>query len=176
MGYCLPGVGLRCLAAWAGQDLVEPGERLVVELDLDRPHRAVELSRRARADDRRRHRGLVQQPRERDVRRVLAEFVAERLVGFDGRTVRLERVVRATTLAAVAVLLAQDAAEQTTLQRAPRDDAEPVVVRCRENLEFDRAGREVVQRLLADEAEVVAAPAASCAFAMCQPAKFDEPA
>ena len=53
----------------------------------------------------------MQQPRERDVRRLFAELVAEGLVGFDGGPVRGESVVGAATLAAVVVLLSQNAAK-----------------------------------------------------------------
>ena len=51
----------------AGQDLVEPVQRLVVEVDLERAQRLLELLDGARADDRRGHARLVQQPGQGDV-------------------------------------------------------------------------------------------------------------
>src|SRR5215218_5128396 len=53
--------------------------------------------------------------------------------------------------------LLQGAAEQATVERAPWDDPDAVVEACRQHLELDGAGAEVVEALLGDEAKEVAA-------------------
>jgi len=75
---------LRC-GLVAGEDLVEPGQRLVVEGDVQGPRRGVEVCLGARIDDRRGDRRLVQQPGQRDVARLGVELVGEVLVGLDLR-------------------------------------------------------------------------------------------
>src|SRR3954452_2188579 len=75
-----PGVRLGRRATWPGEDLVEAGQRLVVQVDLEGTQRAVQLLDRARPDDRGGDDRLVQQPGDPDVCGVLAELVAIGLV------------------------------------------------------------------------------------------------
>ena len=96
-----PGVVLGCRLV-AGEDLVELGEGLVVELDLERAQRPVELLDRARADDRGGDGGPGQQPGQADVGGLLAELVAQVLVGLDLRAVLLEGVLGAALEAPMA--------------------------------------------------------------------------
>ena len=69
----LPGVGLGCLAAGAGPDLVELRQRGIRQLDLERPQAAGQLLDRARPDDRRGDDRVVQQPGQRDIGGLLAQ-------------------------------------------------------------------------------------------------------
>ena len=55
---------------------------------------------------------------------------------------------------------AQDAAEQATPQRAPGDDAEPVMLGRGQHLLLDAAVNEVVQTLLTDQTEQLTGPRA----------------
>src|SRR4051794_17574708 len=154
-----PGVGLGCRATGAGEDLVEPRQRLVVQPDVEGGERRVELLERARADDRAGHRRLVQQPRQADQGRRGTQHVAEGLVGLDRGAVLLEAALGPLVEAALALLrLTDDAAEQAALQRAPRDHAEPVLLRGGQHLQLDVPDEQVVDGLLADQAEEVAVP------------------
>src|SRR4051812_37990353 len=86
----LPGVCLRRGTAWAGEDHVDRGECVRVECELESPQRcAVELSHRARTDDRIRHAFLREHPREAHRRRLLAELGAQRFPIFQLRADRI---------------------------------------------------------------------------------------
>src|SRR5258706_3895157 len=152
-----PGVGLRRRAARAGPDLVEARRDLLAHRDLERAQGAIELLLGARADDRRGH-GLVRkQPGERDVGRILAQFAAEALVGLELRLVLLDLLLERLLGAPAAVrLLLEHAAEQAARERAPGDHAQAVVLAGGQDLELDGARGEVVEALLADQAEGVA--------------------
>src|SRR6204780_1928848 len=107
-----PGVVLR-RGLVAGEEVVETLEGVVVELQGHRALGVVELGEGARSDDRARNALLVQQPGQRHVRGLLAEFVAEVFVGCDLVAVVLERLLGpARDAAATPVLLLQHAAEQ----------------------------------------------------------------
>src|SRR4029453_12987593 len=82
-----PRVRFRRSAPRPRPDLVEALHGLLVERDLERAERAGQLLQRARADDRRRHGGVRQRPRQRDVRGLLAAVAAEALPGLDLRAV-----------------------------------------------------------------------------------------
>src|SRR5690606_11452740 len=123
----LPGVVLRRGAA-AREDLVQLGQRLVVQLDLQGAHGAVELLQRARADDRRGDRRLLEQPGQPDVRGVLAQLVAELLVPLDLVAVLLQLREHAVGRRAALVDLTEHAAQQAARERAPGDDAQAVVL------------------------------------------------
>ncbi len=115
------------------------------------------MGHRARSHDRSRHRRLVQQPRDRDVGRLVLELVTQRLVPLDSLSVLLDARCSPPTLRPAEVLLAQDAAEQTSVHRRPRQDADAVVDRGGKYLELDRALHQVVERLLTREAGEVTA-------------------
>src|SRR4051794_8424132 len=152
----LPGVVLR-RGLVRRPDLIESRERLVVEVDVEGGDGIVELLKRAGADDRPGDPGTGQQPGESDASRLLADLVAQVLVGLHLFAVLLEKVFGATLRPARArALLLEDSAEQAAVQRTPGDDTESVVLRCRQHLELDLATGEVVERLLADEAHEVA--------------------
>src|SRR3984957_2135892 len=107
-----PGVVLR-RGPVSGEQLVEPLEDVVVELEGHRALRAVELSPGARPDDRRGDPVLVQQPGQRDVRRFLAELVAQVLVGLDLLALALDcRLSPVPEAPAPLALLLEHAAEQ----------------------------------------------------------------
>src|SRR5690242_20842961 len=137
-----------------GEDVVEPLEHVLAEVDGDRVLRVVQLVLGARPDDRPGDAFLVQQPGQRHVGRLLAEFVAQRLVGRDLLVVPLQGIGGPAGLAAPALaLLLQHAAEQAALERGPRDDAD-AVLECRgQYLELNLPGQQVVDGLLADQAE-----------------------
>src|SRR3954447_1162935 len=152
----LPGVVLR-RGLVRRPDLVESRERLVVEVDVERGDRVVELLERAGADDRPGDPGTGQQPGESNAGRLVADLVAQVLVGLHLLAVRLEELLGATLCPARALaLLLEDSAEQAAVQRTPRNDTESVVLRSREHLELDLATGEVVERLLADQSHEVA--------------------
>src|SRR5207248_11567422 len=70
-----------------------------------------------------------------------------------------DELLRATLGTPLALcLLAEHPTEQSAVQRAPWDDAEPIVLRGRKHLELELAAGEVVERLLADEAHEVSRP------------------
>src|ERR1017187_9730048 len=78
----LPGVVLRGRLI-SGEQGIEPLEDVVVEPQRHRALGVIELSYSARPDDRPGDTLLVQQPGQRHVGRLLAEFVAQVLVGLD---------------------------------------------------------------------------------------------
>src|SRR5580658_6450411 len=85
---------------------------------------------------------------------MLAQFRAERLVSLDLCAVcgeQLLRLLRRRTT--TGLLFREDAPQEPLHQRAPRDDADAVVLRCRDDLLLDMALDEVVQALLAHEPE-----------------------
>src|SRR5262245_56776302 len=100
-----PGVGLGRGAARAREDLIELRSDGLVELDLDRAKRAFELFLRTWANDRRRHRGVVQHPGARDIRGLLTQGLAELLVAFEPRAVLLEGALRHIATAAAVTRL-----------------------------------------------------------------------
>src|SRR5215470_3154147 len=119
-----PGVMLRC-GLIAGEDVVEPLKHVLAEVDGDRVLRVVQLVLGARPDDRPSDALLVQQPGQRHVGRLLAELVAQGLVGRDLLAVPLQGAGGPAGQAAPALpLLLQHAAEQPALERGPRDDAD----------------------------------------------------
>ena len=110
-----------------------------------------------RADNGRGHGRLMQQPCECDISRVLAPLSAELLPRLDGRTMLFECIGRAATGTATrrAVRhLANDAAEQSSMQGRPRDHADAVCLGGRKHLELDGALDEVVDRLLAHQPQL----------------------
>ncbi len=130
------------------------GERVGVELDVERTHGAVDLLDRARADDRRGDHRVGEQPRQRDVGGCVAELGAELLPLLELRTHVLDPVLDVLVAPATSGrTVGEHAAEQPAAERAPRDHADPVVLARREHLELDGAGVEVVEALLRHEAE-----------------------
>jgi hypothetical protein len=99
----------------------------------------------------------VQEPGEADVRGVLAQLVAERLVGLHLGAVRAQALLRALLGgAALALGLAQDPAEQAGLERAPGDHPHAVLEARGQDLQLHGALQQVVERLLAGQAGEVA--------------------
>src|SRR5579859_4109150 len=141
----------------AGEQIVEPLEHVVIEFEGYGAPRVIELGEGPRPDDRPGDTLLVQQPGQRHVGRLLAEPVAQVLVGRDMLAVLLKRLRGpADQTAAPFALLAEHAAEQPALQRRPRDDADAVLDRRGQHLELDLPGQQVVDGLLADQAEEAA--------------------
>jgi len=89
----LPGVGLGGGTPGAREDLVQPGQRLLVQPDLQRAQRICELLHGAGTADGGGNSGLMQQPGQADVRRLLPQLVAERLVALDGLSALLQAVL-----------------------------------------------------------------------------------
>jgi hypothetical protein len=75
--------------AGAGEDGLQPLQRLVRQLDLQRAQAPNQTLERARADDRHRDDWVVQQLGQGHVRRLLAQLTAQPLVGFQPGAVRL---------------------------------------------------------------------------------------
>src|SRR3954470_6413458 len=96
-----PGVGLRGRPR-AREDLVQAGERCLVQADLERAQRRLQLLHGPRADDRRGDGRLMEEPRESDVAGRVTQLVAEVLPLLDRRPVLVERVLGATFQAALA--------------------------------------------------------------------------
>ena len=137
-----------------GEQVVEPLEDVIFEPQGDRALRVVELSQGARPDDRRGDAFLMQQPGQRHVRRLLAEFVAQILVGPDLLALLLDRRLSpAREAPAPLALLPEHAAEQSAVQRGPRDDADAVVDRRGQHLKLDLSDQQVIDGLLADQPE-----------------------
>src|SRR3954454_21248533 len=110
-----------------GEDLVEARQGGFVEVDVERAQAAVELLLGARADDRAGHARAGEQPGERQVAGLVAELLGEGLGRLEGAAVLLQRLRGAPLEPPLAlVLLADDSAEQSALQRRPRDDADAV--------------------------------------------------
>src|SRR5487761_515515 len=137
----------------AGEQLVQPLEHVLVEGQLDRADRIVQVPDRARAGDRPRDALLVQQPGQGHVGRFLAELLAQILVRADPVTIRLDLGLGPARQPTPAFpLLAQHAAEQAAVQRGPRDHADAVLDRRGQHLELNLADQQVIDRLLADQA------------------------
>src|SRR5580692_1416718 len=114
-----PGVVLR-RGPVPGEQVVEPLEGVIFEPQGDRALRVVELSSGARPDDGGGDPVLMQQPGQRDVGRLLAELVAQVLVGLDLRVLALDRRLRPAPEAPTSLtFLLEHAAEQPAVQRGP---------------------------------------------------------
>src|ERR1019366_7264956 len=151
--FLLPGVVLR---GWpvAGEDAVEAFQHLVIELQRHRALCVLELPGGTRADDRPGYAVLVQQPGERDTARLLADLIAQVLVRLDLVAAAPEGLLRpARQAAAPFALLLEHSAEQAALQRGPRDNADAIGDRSGQDLKLNVAGHQVVNGLLADQAE-----------------------
>src|SRR4030095_11044033 len=153
-----PRVGLGGGAARARPDLVEVAQRLVVQLDLEGAQRLLELLQGPGTGDGRGHARLVQQPGQGHVGGWPAQLVADRLVLLALRPVLLQPPALLLADAAALPGLAQRPAEQPAEERAPGDHPDPVVPAGRQHLQLDRALGQVVERLLADQAERVPPP------------------
>ncbi len=117
--YSLPCVCFRGRAAGARPNFVKPLHLLVGQSYFDRTQAAFELLHGARADDRRGDVGVVQQPCQRDISWLLADFAAEALVGFQFLAIFLHGFLHALVRAASFVCLLQRTAKQTAAERAP---------------------------------------------------------
>ena len=127
-------------------------------LDLERAERALELLLGPRADDRGRHRRLVQEPRERDIRRPRAQVGADLLVALQPIAVLVDLVLQVLGGATTLVDLLERSGQQAAGERAPGDQAHPVLLDRRDHLELERALGQVVEGLLGREAR----PCATC--------------
>src|SRR4051794_20945781 len=108
----LPGVVLR-RGLVRRPDLIQPGERLVVEIHVERRDGVIELLERAGPDDRPGDAGTRQQPGEPDAGRLLADLVAEVLVSLHLIAVALKELFRPTLCAAGSLaLLLENTAEK----------------------------------------------------------------
>ena len=83
------------------------------------------LIHRARADNRRGDDGLRQQPRQRNVGGMLAQFLAEILITLELVVMLFHAFLKPFTGAATFTDLLQHAAEQPTRQRTPGDQPKP---------------------------------------------------
>ena len=99
----------------------------------------------------------MEQPGQADIRGMLAQGLAERFIQLDLRAVLLERLLGLLARPASLLRFLQRAAQQTTGQRAPRDEAQAERLAGRDDLELDHAGIQVVQALLGDQTEEVPA-------------------
>ena len=106
----------------AREQLVELGQDLVVEGDLDRIEGTIELLDGAGADDGSSHGRPGEQPGQGDDRGLVPDLVAELFVTLKLGAVRLEGVGGPVLVAADSLsLLADDASEEAALQRRPRE-------------------------------------------------------
>jgi ribosome biogenesis GTPase len=135
-----PGVRLGRRPARAGEDLVQPLQHAAVQRDLEGVQGPVELAQRTGPHDRRGDRGLMQQPGQAHLGRILADLGAQRLVRLDLRP-HLGQGLGGPPAAAAARprLLGQDAGQQAAVQRAPGQHAQAVALAGGQHLEFDRA-------------------------------------
>ena len=99
----------------------------------------------------------MQQPRQRNSGRLLAELSAQRFPLLELRANLGDALECLRRLASGGVFVAQHAAQQATRQWTPWDDSDAVFDTCRQHFKFDRAHQQVVVTLLADEAEESAA-------------------
>ncbi len=109
-------------------------------------------------DDGGRHRRLVQEPRERDVRRPRAQVGADLLVALQPVAVLVDLVLQVFGGAATLVDLLERSRQQAARERAPGDQAHPVLLDRGDHLELERALGQVVEGLLGGEAR----PCATC--------------
>src|SRR5882724_12394571 len=100
------------------------------------------MAHRARSDDWGGDGGLMQQPRQGDVPRLLAEFGAEVLIVFNLRPQACQRFRRPTLEAAMAftLFLAENATQGPPMERRPRDHPEPEI-HCGGRLRAPRCAR-----------------------------------
>ena len=150
-----PSVRLGRRASGAGEDLVELLHRLRRQAQLERAERTGQVVERPWPHDRRGHRRVREHPRERDVPRIGAELGGEGLEALERRAVLRDRPLLEVAARPPALLLLQRAAEHPALQRAPRQEPEPVRLARRNDLELDRAIEKIVETLLRDEPEEV---------------------
>src|ERR1700689_924955 len=146
------------LRSWpvAGEDAVEALERAVIEVQGHRALRVFELPGRTGPDDRPGHALLVQQPGKGDAARLLADLIAQVLVRLDLLAAALDPFARSPAQAtAPFALLLEHPAEQPAVQRRPRNDTHAVGDGSGQDLKLDVAGHQVVDGLLADQAEEV---------------------
>src|SRR3954447_12719179 len=141
-------------------DLVDAVQDRRVELDVGGAELRLEVIHRARPDDRRRHRRVVDHEGEREVDerqpRRLGEL-RELLGRLELALVRRDReVVAAGDAVGAARLrrllpLAPAARQPAAAERSPRDDAHAVAPARRKHVVLDAADEQRVRRLLADE-------------------------
>src|SRR4051812_22386006 len=90
LGLALPSVSFGCFAAWAGPHLIELAKRVFGERYVQCAQTPRQLLYSAWADDRSRDGGIVQQPSQRNVRRVFTKLLAQSLVGLQLRAMLLD--------------------------------------------------------------------------------------
>src|SRR6266540_1968478 len=152
----LPGVGVRCLAAWARPDFVEPLHRLVREGERQGPQVPVQLLHGAWPDDQCGYHRLMEEPGDSNIGRLLAKIFAELLVRLQLWSVAFDlRLLIGIGSAAVSYFL-QHTTKQPTAERAPRDQSKSIVLTRRDHLQLDHACVKVIQALLGDESHEVA--------------------
>ena len=149
-------------AGWC--QLVDPIEDLVGERDLGCVELVLELRHRAGPDDRGGHRGVLEHEREREIDEAdpgvagqLRQLLDEVQLALVRRALGRVQRIRAREagqprvggdLGVAAVL----AGEPPAVERAPRDHSHAVALTAREDRVLDRAGKDRIRRLLADEA------------------------
>src|SRR5690606_29890050 len=148
----LPGVGNWGFAAGAGEDLVEPLQHTRLELDLRSPQRLLQLSGGSRPNDGGGHHRIVQEPAERHVGRRFTNFFAEPFVRFELRSFVCHLLLEFLVTAAAFALLFQRTSEQPAPERAPGNQAEPVIATSRDHLELYLAIVQVIDALLTRQA------------------------
>src|ERR671915_1622387 len=155
-----PGVVLGC-ALVSGPYLVEARQLRFSELDLECPLSSIELLHRTGADDWRGHDGLVQEPCDADIGRLLPEVGTELLIGLDLIAHALQRFRRAPCEPALALLfLADHARQHSAVEWAPRNDSHTVVLTRGQDLQLHLPFGEVVDRLFRDQSRRQPAPRA----------------
>ena len=149
----LPGIGLRRFPARTGKHLVERMQLRRPKLNLQRAQRPLKLVPRSRADDRRCHDRIVQQPGQRNIRGLFTQFVAEAFVRFERCAMLLDLPLRGFGGAPPLARLLQHPAEESSRKWAIRDAPDAIRATRRNHLEFDPAGVEVIAALLGDQAQ-----------------------
>ena len=110
--------------------MVELGDHLVVKPHVDCADGPVELLDGTGTDDWCRHRRVVQEPGQRDVGGRRAVVCAQLFPRFERRPHPLDLLLHPLGAAAALSDLLQGAAENAASERAPRDHAEAVMLRC----------------------------------------------
>ena len=151
----LPGVGFWSATARPRENLIEFLDGVVAELQIEHSRIFVELFDRSRSNDWARDRRLRQKPRQGDVRRLLPNLGAMSLEFFEFVAVFVDVFLGKITRPPAFVHFLQCAAQNATLERTPRNEAESIRLARRNDFQLNGPVDEIVQALLAHEAHEV---------------------
>ena len=125
-GIELPCIGFWCRPTGTGEDLVEPFQCLLAQRETQGSHRAVQLLHCARADNRRCHGLLMQQPGQCHISWTLAELSTQRLIGFKLGARGLDVFFYICVCASANLRWLQGPGQKSARERTPRNQADAI--------------------------------------------------